>query len=459
MLRLKFSLFLFFCLVCHAGFAEGFSSSINSIDSSGFPNILVNLRVFTPEPVKLTYDNFILNENNNRIATFSVELTRKNPYLVLLLDRSSSMEPVVKTVQDAAVTFIRSLSKGTKTALITFASDVDIVQDFSSDAEVLIKGVKNMRAWGGTALYDGIYKAIDHLCAGAMRDDQKMVVVLTDGKDETPQGKPGFSIKKPTEVFQHAKRNGVRIICVGLGNSIDKEFLNSLAKETQGVFLEAPTATQLQDVFKETSRRIMLERRYKLAYVTPNPRRDGTRRDLIINSEHKGQKDQGKGFYLAPSDSLDASKNLSDRNKTASDALKIKNDLSLGRLKSPDLGSATTIGHLSHSQLGTYTSIATFSADSPEAVANPTIEAVNRENQELFERNQKEFDEAMDKTNKVIDETNLSNKETLQKAQEATDQGIHETNEDLENVEKTGKLDMQIPLPETDSSEHSNDDD
>ena len=43
-----------------------------------------------------------------------------------------------------------------------------------------------------------------------------------------------------------------------------------------------------------------LERYYQLSYTTPKPERDGTRRNIEIASTLKGFKDQGTGYYTAP---------------------------------------------------------------------------------------------------------------------------------------------------------------
>ncbi|MBF0499994.1 MAG: hypothetical protein HQM09_07670 [Candidatus Riflebacteria bacterium] len=44
-----------------------------------------------------------------------------------------------------------------------------------------------------------------------------------------------------------------------------------------------------------------MERYYRLKYTTPNPAYDGSKRWIEIVSSLKGQKDQGKGSYVAPS--------------------------------------------------------------------------------------------------------------------------------------------------------------
>ncbi len=245
------------------------------------------------------------------------------------------------------------------------------------------------------------------------------------------------------------RRAGIRVIAVGLGTNLDTAFLTSLASESRGTFLKAPTAEQLAGTFQAISRRLLLERRYRLTYQTPDPRRDGTRRDLQITSECKGQKDQGSGFYLAPGPGQAASPTTAGHPAAGGGGGHLRHDLSLGRLTSPDLGSATTVGHLGHSSLGTYTPIATLTADHPAAqagidAANRTITETNRANQELFRRNQATFDRQIDQANQVIDQANATSQAAQEAAQQTADEATDAANHALEEAEQAG----QVEIPE-----------
>ncbi|RCK80942.1 MAG: Type II/IV secretion system protein TadC, associated with Flp pilus assembly [Candidatus Ozemobacter sibiricus] len=455
---------LILALAAGAQAGQGFSSSLEGISALDFPKISLTVRVFTPEPVTLTADDFLLQERQTPITSFSVELTRQEPFVALLLDRSSSMEPVIGQVREAAAAFTQAIAGRARLALLTFASDIDLVQDFTRDPAPVLAGIKAMRPWGGTALYDGIFRAAEQLRNGAGRDDQKVLVVLTDGKDESPQGKPGFSIKKPQELFEHVRRTGVRVIAVGLGTNLDLPFLTALASESRGTFLKAPTADQLAGTFQAITRRLLLERRYRLVYQTPDPRRDGTRRDLQIISRCKGQQDQGTGFYLAPGPDQATGPATARPPATGGSGGTLRHDLSLGRLTSPDLGSATPIGHLGHASLGTYTPIATLTADHPAAqpgieAANRAIAETNRTNQELFRRNQAAFDRQMDAVNQVIDRTNASTQAAQEAAQQAADEGTAAANEALEEAEQAGKIDLPAGLDDDGAGDSDDEDD
>jgi len=488
------------------GADNGFSSVIEHISAMEFPKIHVTMRVFTKEATELKFDSFTILERKEPISTFSLSIVRREPFVTLLLDRSSSMETVAGQVKESAAAFVKGLSGPVHVSLMTFASDIDFVTEFTREQETLLEGIAKMRPWGGTALFDGLYQACEQLRAGAQTDDQKTVVLLTDGRDENPQGKPGFSTHKADEVIAHARKNNIRVICVALGTTIDETFLKQLAAETKGALLRAPSADKLLSLFQAVSARMMLERRYRLSYTTPVSQRDGTRRDLTVSSELRGFKDQGTGFYTAPADPVKAeatsgttagsgkgTPDIGILDGTASSSSEfrmgmktIRHDVDLGRVQAPDLGKSTDLSHLDKQQLATWTDIATQAIPvaeeykpiptRPDATAeekadiarlnadlkashdahqkwrqdfaqeqNQNTGRLNREMREMRENSQKEHDAFIDGVNRDIDGVNESNRELYESNQRSADESAAETNRTMENLEHDLSTEYQIP--------------
>jgi len=496
----------FVCIPVPACGAEsGFSSVIEHVSAMEFPKIHVTMRVFTKEATELTFDSFSLIERKNPVSTFTVSIVRREPFVTLLLDRSSSMETVVGQVKESAAAFVKGLNGPVHTSLVTFASDIDLVTDFTREQEMLLQGIAKMRPWGGTALFDGLYQACEQLRSGTQTDDQKTIVLLTDGRDESPQGKPGFSTHKADEVIAHARKNNIRVICVALGTTIDETFLKQLAAETKGALLRAPSADKLMSLFQAVCARMMLERRYKISYTTPAPQRDGSQRDLMVSSELKGFKDQGTGFYTAPTDSVKAEispgkttgsgKGVPDigiRDETASSAelrmgtKVIRHDAHLGRVQAPELGKGEDLSHLDRQQLATWTNIATETIPiaeeykpiqvRPDATEeekahiaslnaelkashddhqkwrqdftsekNQRTEQLNRDMRDMHENIQKGHDQYIDGVNRDIDGGNESNRELHESNQRSADKNAAETNKTMENLERDLTTEYQIP--------------
>lgn len=299
MKRIFIVLFLMI-MAAGAGMGKDFASEVLQVNSAGFPKIGVMLKVFSKEPDELKADNFVISEDKTGISSFDLAFQKNRHYMVLVVDRSSSIEPAMNEVKRAAASFALSMVGDVSMSVLSFASDIDFSHAFSNDGNSLVEAINKLRPWGGTALYDALYSACDELQNKAGRADLKTVVCLTDGRDSTPNGQTPMSTRTPEQVKKYAVEKGIRLITVGLGNDIDEAILKDFAGATGGWYLQTTTPEQLSKLYEALSRRMKLERYYQLSYTTPKPERDGTRREIEIASSLKGFKDQGKGYYTAP---------------------------------------------------------------------------------------------------------------------------------------------------------------
>ncbi|HPT47812.1 MAG TPA: VWA domain-containing protein [Candidatus Rifleibacterium sp.] len=277
-----------------------FSSAVLHVNSAGFPKIGVVMKVFNKEPVEMKADNFVISEDGTAISSFAIASQKNRHYMVLVLDRSSSIEPAMNDVKRAATSFVQTMVTDVSMSVLSFGSDIDFTHSFSEDPASLIEAINKLRPWGGTALYDALYSACEELQNQAGRADLKTVVCLTDGRDSTPNGQTPMSTHKPEEVNKLAVEKGIRLITVGLGNDIDSNVLKGFASATGGWYLQTTTPEELAKIYDALGRRMKLERYYQLDYQTPKPARDGTKRNIEISSSLKGLADQGKGNYIAP---------------------------------------------------------------------------------------------------------------------------------------------------------------
>ena len=105
---------------------------------------------------------------------------------------------------------------------------------------------------GGTALYDSIYAAIMNI-AVSNPEGKRIVVGMTDGIDEAPGSRHRYE-----EVIELAKREHVHLHLVGFGreHEINKEVMQKMAEETQGIFVQADSSEKLKDFFEKERREI-----------------------------------------------------------------------------------------------------------------------------------------------------------------------------------------------------------
>lgn len=266
-----------------------------------FPQITVRVKLVASATLDLTPDSFRLTENGTPVEGFFLASATPRFFLTLLLDRSSSVESVMGDIKRSAAGFLKSLPPETRISLMSFGSDTDITVDFTTDRRALIEGIKGLRPWGGTALYDALHLACEQLYANSDPRDLRTIVVFTDGRDETPALRTQMSIKNLPEVLQLADRHLIRLITVGMGTEIDRGILKQMARETNGWECYAPTARELYGIYESISRAIRRERHFVLHYLTPHPERDGARRtvDLAVRLPGKETVD-GQAVYEAP---------------------------------------------------------------------------------------------------------------------------------------------------------------
>jgi len=82
-----------------------------------------------------------------------------------------------------AVRFLGTTRKPNDAAfVISVHSEISVVQDWTSDGNLIFTSVSKLRAGGGTALYDGIYFACKKLAAESAAS-RKVVIVASDGDD------------------------------------------------------------------------------------------------------------------------------------------------------------------------------------------------------------------------------------------------------------------------------------
>lgn len=103
--------------------------------------------------------------------------------LALVLDSSASMKDKRAAVNTAALDLITASNPNDETSLTNFADTAYLDQDFTQNQGTLCSALSaNQSVSGGTALFDTIIRAANHLSDKATHSKQ-VIVVVTDGND------------------------------------------------------------------------------------------------------------------------------------------------------------------------------------------------------------------------------------------------------------------------------------
>ena len=144
--------------------------------------------------IDLTKDDFQVYEDGRpqAISYFSQE-SHQPLRIGVMMDTSNSARRQLSFEKDAATDFIYRMLEGRNTKnqifLETFDAASSLIQDFTSDTELLNEKILGLKAGGGKAFYDAIYSACKDkmMHAGEPESTRRILVLISDGRDVQSQ--------------------------------------------------------------------------------------------------------------------------------------------------------------------------------------------------------------------------------------------------------------------------------
>lgn len=249
----------------------------------------------------LTQEDFNVYEDNQKqeIKNFARE-TDLPLTIAMLIDTSQSVAPKLRFEQDAAIGFFQSiLREKDRAMLLSFDSDVTLLQDFTNDPNKMAREIKKLRAAGGTSLYDAIYRSCDEKLI--RETGRKAIIILSDGDDASSK----VSLRQASEMALRAEALIFAISIskggfFGVGNDTKEgdDTLKELCQETGGRIFFPFKLDDLDDSFRQINQE--LRSQYNLGYFSTNNARDGSYRKVKIEIQEKGLKLNYRKGYYAP---------------------------------------------------------------------------------------------------------------------------------------------------------------
>ena len=219
--------------------------------------------------------------------------------LGLLIDTSGSVDSRFDFEQQAAVGFLQHIIRPNfdKAFVMGFNGHGVIAQDFTDNAQLLQTGVHKLRAGGGTALYDAIYRACrDKLIKDKSdRPIRRAIVVVSDGEDNQSE-------VTRTQAIEMAQRAEVIIYAISTNNSPTIQrgdrMLQQLADSTGG---KSFLPFKIKDVTKSfASIEDELRSQYVISYRPADFDADGRFRAIEISALKKDLQVRARKGYYAP---------------------------------------------------------------------------------------------------------------------------------------------------------------
>jgi VWFA-related protein len=215
--------------------------------------------------------------------------------IVFTVDQSGSMKKATEPLKAAAKSFIEQVRPEDSLALMLFSDRSQFAHDLTTRRDWSLEAIDQYTPKGGTALYDAVYDSLQRLKG---IEGRRVIVVMTDGRDENNAGTGPGSVHTFEQVLERLKSVDAVVFPVGLGPQIDRPVLEQLARASGG---EAYFPEDVSTLGRDFDRILeTLRRRYVISYTSTNTTRDGAWRQVDIRSRRTGVVVASRGGYFAP---------------------------------------------------------------------------------------------------------------------------------------------------------------
>lgn len=218
----------------------------------------------------------------------------------IVMDASNSVRERFRFEQEAAIEFIRGVLREDrdKAFLVSFDTRAELIVDYTNDPEELAKGVRRVRAGGGTALYDAIYYA----CRDKLPEDwppeqfRRALIVIGDGEDNQS------SVTREMALEMAHKAEAV-VFTISTNRSGKKQdgdkTLRTFAEDTGGLAFHPFQARDLEQSFANIANE--LRHQYFILYSPTDFDVDGSFHEVEIRATvKKPTKVRVRRGYYAP---------------------------------------------------------------------------------------------------------------------------------------------------------------
>ena len=215
--------------------------------------------------------------------------------IMLALDASGSMVRSAERAQEAARGFVMAVRPEDQIGMILFADRADYVHSPTERRDWSLQAIDGYKAVGGTALYDAMYDSLAQLEGVQGR---RVVVVVTDGRDENAASNGPGSLRSREDVLRKLQQTDAAVYAVGIGSRVDRATLQELADKSGGATYFPSDVTALAADYQ----RIIdeLRRRYVVGYESTNRARNGQWRKVQIRPRSPDVTVRSRDGYFAP---------------------------------------------------------------------------------------------------------------------------------------------------------------
>lgn len=238
--------------LCNAGATQCLAQQQDPVD---VVRVDTNLVVFDAQVIDkkskrtigdLTKEDFELTDNGVRQQISYVSRDELPLSIMLMLDVSGSVRPIIHQIRDGALNALRRLKPNDQVAIIAFGTDHKLVQDFTSDRALVSRQIEDVTADDrlGNATYLGaaLQTAALHMEHAPTATSRRVIIIITDNIAVT-------TTREQRQVLEHLFDTGTVVYGLVVRGGIGKFFnvmslgqfkgVNKFVDETGGEILGA----------------------------------------------------------------------------------------------------------------------------------------------------------------------------------------------------------------------------
>ena len=153
------------------------------VDAEFPPQVWLEVAVIGGPAGTLGPDNFLVTGTEPGTGVVVRPVSTVGMKVVLVVDTSGSMAgQAMEQARAAAASFVGKLPPGTEVAVVSAGAGSPVLLGLTSDHQAALDVLATLTARGETAVHDAAVAAVD-LLGAADAEDQRFVVMLTDGAD------------------------------------------------------------------------------------------------------------------------------------------------------------------------------------------------------------------------------------------------------------------------------------
>ncbi len=225
-----------------------------------------------------------------RVAFFTE--TEQVTFVVLVLDVSGSVQPSLKGIKEAALSFIEHIRQNDFVYIIAFSDRIrPITPEATNDKAALRAAVEGFRGGGGgTGLYATLH-LVNQRILNRVRG-RRALVLFTDGVDTLSRKITGAHTLEEAEELGFPVYT-VRFPALGGGPASTRsyvEYLRALAEKTGGLYFEGGDTRQVRESFAAIAEE--LRRQYIIGYYPAAAAESGRERRVRLKIARPGLRAQ-----------------------------------------------------------------------------------------------------------------------------------------------------------------------